>query len=392
MPEGCRCVVIVLDGVGAGAAPDAESYGDAGSNSLSHTARTVGGLHLPNLAWLGLGCLTEIEGVPCAPRGPCGYGRMQPRSPGKDTISGHWELMGIWLARPFPTYPKGFPDEIMRTVSQATGREFLGNKPAPGTEIIQELGQEHMRTGKLIVYTSADSVFQVAAHEEIVPVADLYQICGTARQILRGDHAVGRVIARPFRGDAPGKFQRTENRRDFPLAPGSPSMMDKLVAAGKEVLTVGKIDDIFGGRGISRSYHTLNNQSSTTAVLELLNERFDGLLFANLIEYDMIYGHRRDARGYAAALEAFDRQLPEIQKRMRYGDLLMIVADHGVDPTAPGSDHTREYVPLLVWGDSLKAVVDLGTRETLSDVAATIADVFGLEPPPVGSSFLEEIN
>ena len=386
-----RLVVIVLDGVGVGEAPDAALYGDVGANSLGNTAKGVGGLKIPNLAAVGLAAITEIAGVPSSPTEPCGYGKMQPRSPGKDTVSGHWELMGICLPKPFPTYPNGFSEEIIAEFSTKIGRGVIGNKPASGTEIIQELGMEHVRTGKPIVYTSADSVFQVAAHEEVIPPAELYRICGVAREILRGENAVGRVIARPFRGEGQGEFQRTANRRDYPLAPGSFTIMDRLLAAGKDVITVGKIDDIFGGRGITQSRHTTDNRSSTRALLELLDEDFDGLLFANLIEFDMIFGHRRDPKGFAAALEEFDRQLPEIQRRMGANDLAMIVADHGVDPTAPGTDHTREYVPLIVFGPKLKHTIDLGIRQTLSDVAATIAEAFGLKAPQFGQSFWRDV-
>jgi phosphopentomutase len=391
-PNGRRVLVVVLDGVGAGAAPDAELYGDAGANSLRNAARAGGGIKAPHLAAIGLGCITEIQGLPAQATTPCGYGKMQPRSSGKDTIAGHWELMGILLTKPLPTYPNGFPPEVIAAFTKEIGREVIGNKPASGTEIIQQLGPEHIRTGKPIVYTSADSVFQVAAHEEIIPVAELYRICQIARGLLRGDHAVGRVIARPFVGNGPGQFRRTGNRRDYPLLPESATMLDKLVAAGKRVITVGKIDDIFGGRGISESHHTVDNRSSTAAVLELLQHDFEGLLFANLIEFDMIYGHRRDPRGCVAALEEFDRNLPEIRRRMRPADLAMIVADHGVDPTAPGSDHTREYVPLLVFGPALKGAVNLGVRQTFSDVAATIAELFRLEPPTLGTSFLGELR
>lgn len=389
--KGRRVAVIVLDGVGAGAAPDADLYGDAGSNSLGKAAKAVGGMRTPNLAALGLGCITQIQGLPALPVGPCGYGKMLPQSPGKDTVSGHWELMGIRLAKAFPTYPHGFPNEIVAEFTSQTGREVLGNKAASGTQIIQELGAEHVRTGKPILYTSADSVFQLAAHEEVIPVEELYRICQCARQILKGEHTVGRVIARPFLGPEAGKFQRTARRRDFPVAPESPSMMDRLKAAGKSVIAIGKIDDIFAGRGITRSSHTTDNKSSTAALLKLLEEDFEGLLFANLIEFDMIYGHRRDPQGYVAALEEFDRQLPAIRERLRRDDLVMIVADHGVDPTAPGSDHTREYVPLLVFGPGVKRTVDLRIRQSMSDVAATLAEIFGVEPPPVGHSFLAEL-
>lgn len=387
-----RVVVIVLDGVGVGAAPDAAQYGDAGVNSISNAAKAVGGLNAPNLAALGLGCITPIPGLPTSVAGPSAYGKLQPQSPGKDTVSGHWELMGIRLAKAFPTYPHGFPKEIVAEFTRQIGRDVLGNKAASGTEIIQELGAEHVRTGKPILYTSADSVFQVAAHEQVIPVAELHRICRLARGILEGDHAVGRVIARPFLGTEAGGFRRTANRRDYPLAPESPTMMDRLKAAGKSVITVGKIDDIFAGQGFTRSCHTTDNKSSTAAIIELLQDDFEGLLFANLIEFDMIHGHRRDPRGYVAALEEFDRQLPAIRRRLRGEDFVIITADHGVDPTAPGSDHTREYVPLLVLGPGVKRAVNLGIRRSMSDVAATLAEVFGVEPLPVGESFLQELT
>ena len=386
-----RIVVIVLDGVGAGEAPDSALYGDAGANSLKNTARAVGGLRVPNLAALGLGAITEIQAVANAPTQPCLYGKMQPQSSGKDTVSGHWELMGVRLSKPFPTYPEGFPEEILAEFSARIGRGVLGNKPASGTKIIEELGPEHIRSGKPIVYTSADSVFQVAAHEEVIPLPELYRICEIAREILRGDHAVGRVIARPFRG-IDGHFQRTASRRDYALAPPSPTVMDNLFNAGKTVVTIGKLDDIFGGRGITKSRHTLDNAGSTSALLETLEESFEGLLFANLIEFDMTHGHRRDPKGYAAALEEFDRHLPEIQARLGPDDLAMIVADHGVDPTAPGTDHTREYAPLLVFGPGVKRTVALGIRQSFSDVGATIADLFAVEPPSFGQSFSPDIG
>jgi phosphopentomutase len=383
-----RAIVIVLDGVGAGAAPDSAEYGDTGTNSLAHTALAVGGLHLPNMSGLGLGSITEIKGLAREPSQPSGHGKMRPQSPGKDTVSGHWELMGIRLEKPLPTYPCGFPDEVVNRFSELVGRGIIGNKAASGTEIIQELGEEHIRTGKLILYTSADSVFQVAAHENFVPIAELHRYCEIARQLLQGEHAIGRVIARPFLGDQAGKFFRTENRRDYPLPPPGRTIMDRLVAAGKDVITVGKLDDIFARQGITRSAHTLNNQGSIAALLEFLSADFDGLLFVNLIEFDMIYGHRRDPKGYATALEEFDRHLPEISRRMDVDDLAMIVSDHGVDPTAPGSDHTREFVPLLAFSKRMVRIVDLGIRETLGDVAATLAEYFKLEPGLLGRSFL----
>jgi phosphopentomutase len=394
-----RVIVIVLDGVGAGEAPDAADYGDVGSNSLRNTAQAVGGLNLPNLGPLGLGHITEILGVPPAAQPTGCYGKMQPRSAGKDTISGHWELMGIALEKPLPTYPNGFPKSLLDEFTRRTGREVLGNKPASGTEILVELGEEHVRTGKPIVYTSADSVFQIAAHEAVIPIEELYRMCKIAREMLQGEHAVGRVIARPFVGEnadpstgSGQAFKRTERRHDYPLMSPLPTMLDRLLDAGKEVWSVGKIDDIFGHRGISRSNHTVYNRESIAATLEFLPESFEGLLFVNLIEFDMIYGHRNDARGYANALEEFDRAIPEIQKRLKPTDLVMVVADHGVDPTTPGTDHSRENIPLLVFGPQVTAGKSLGTRQTFSDVAATIAEIFSIPTELKAESFLKELT
>lgn len=387
-----RVIVIVLDGVGAGEAPDAADYGDVGSNSLRNTAQAVGGLNLPNLGPLGLGHITEILGVPPAAQPMGCYGKMQPRSAGKDTISGHWELMGIALEKPLPTYPHGFPKSLLDEFTRRTGREVLGNKPASGTEILVELGEEHVRTGKPIVYTSADSVFQIAANEAVIPIEELYQMCKIAREMLQGEHAVGRVIARPFIGETAATFKRTERRHDYPLMSPLPTMLDRLLEAGKEVWSVGKIDDIFGHRGISRSNHTVYNRESLAATLEFLPENFEGLLFVNLIEFDMIFGHRNDARGYANALEEFDRAVPEIQKRLKPTDLVMVVADHGVDPTTPGTDHSRENIPLLVFGPQVTGGRNLGTRQTFSDVAATIAEIFSIPTELQARSFLKELE
>lgn len=387
-----RVVLIVLDGVGIGEAPDAKDYGDEGSNSIGNTARAVGGLNLPNMGKIGIGNVIDIQGVPPESLPVGGYGKLTPKSSGKDTISGHWELMGICLPDPFPTYPNGFPNEIIDEFIRVSGRSgVLGNKHASGTVIIQELGEEHIRTGKLIVYTSADSVFQIAAHEDVIPIEELYKLSENARKILKGKHAVGRVIARPFVGDRAGEFARTERRKDFARIPETPTVMDKLVAAGKDVYSVGKVDDIFGNRGITKKNHTGNNKDSLLAIRELLIEDFEGLLFANLIEFDMVYGHRNDPQGYAGALEFFDQSIPHIKNKMKLSDVVIIVADHGVDPTTPSTDHSREYVPLLVFGDDVKGV-NLGTRETFSDVGATIAEIFSLEPPLLGTSFLKELS
>ena len=386
-----RILVLVLDGVGAGEAPDAAEYGDVGSNSLSNTDRAVGGLDLPNMGAIGLGWITPMQGVPPA-RHPSGaYGKMTPRSAGKDTISGHWEMMGVILSKPLPTYPQGFPAEVIAEFERRIGRGVLGNYPASGTEIIKELGMEHMRTGKPIVYTSADSVFQIAAHEEVIPIDRLYWMCQQAREMLIGEHAVGRVIARPFLGSSPEDFKRTENRRDYPLIPATKTMLQKAEQAGLEVCSVGKIDDIFAHTGITRSKHNENNADSLMGTLEFLGDNFRGLIFTNLIEFDMLYGHRNDPRGYAAALKRVDETVPEIQKRMRSGDIAMFVADHGVDPTTASTDHSRECSPLLVFGPQVKPGTDLGIRKTFSDVGATIAEAFSLEPPEIGKSFLKEI-
>jgi phosphopentomutase len=386
-----RIIVIVLDGVGAGEAPDAAEYGDVGSDSLGNTARVLGGLDLPNMRDLGLGYITPIMGVPPVPTPTGAFGRLTPRSAGKDTISGHWELMGIRLDTPFPTYPDGFPPEVIDEFCRRVGRDILGNKPASGTEILVELGLEHMRTGKPIVYTSADSVFQIAAHEEVIPIEQQYWMCLQAREMLQGKHAVGRVIARPFLGSSPENFTRTTRRRDYPLLPPSQTMLQKVVAAGLDVCSVGKIDDIMAHLGITRSNHTTNNASSLAATLEFLEADFKGVLFVNLIEFDMLYGHRNDAAGYAAALKVVDEAVPEILRRLRMGDIVMFVADHGVDPTTPSTDHSREFAPLLVFGPTVQPGVHLGDRGSFSDVAATIAQAFGLEPPLVGQSFLDEV-
>jgi phosphopentomutase len=386
-----RVIIIVLDGVGAGEAPDAVEYGDVGSNSLSNTAKVVGGLKLPNLERIGFGHITPMVGVAAVENASGAYGKMNPKSSGKDSVTGHWELMGIFLEKAFPVYPDGFPSEVINEFTRLTGLEVLGNKASSGTEIIKELGEEHMRTGKPIVYTSADSVFQIAAHEDIIPIERLYEICQISRDMLVGKHGVGRVIARPFLGSRSDNFYRTSRRHDLPRYPESQTMMDKMIAAGLKVYATGKIDDLFGNRGISFTNHTTNNLDSLRATIDFIKEDFKGLLFANLIEFDMIYGHRNDARGYADALEAFDAAIPEIRENLKSDDLVMVVADHGVDPTTESTDHSREFIPLLVFGDHIKPNINLGVRGTFSDVAATIAEIYQLEPPEIGESFLRMI-
>ena len=386
-----RVIVIVLDGVGAGEAPDAAAYGDVGSNSLGNVARVIGGLNTPYMYELGLGNITSIVGVPENPNASGAFGKFQPKSAGKDTVIGHWEMMGVHLPVAFPTYPNGFPKDVLDQFRQATGKDVLGNKPASGTEILIELGMEHMRTGKPIVYTSADSVFQIAAHEAITPPNELYEMCQKARTILQGEHGVGRVIARPFIGDSPDTFKRTSHRRDYPRTPEYPTMMEKMVSAGRDVYSVGKIDDIFNHQGITRSNHVTTNAEGIQAMLEFMKEDFEGFMFVNLIEFDMIYGHRNDPRGYANALEDFDRCIPEIKKLFKPGDMVIITGDHGVDPTTPGTDHSREFVPLLAFGPRIKPNVNLGVRGSLADISATLAEIFSLRPQPIGDSFLREI-
>lgn len=386
MQETDRVTVIVLDGVGIGALPDAAEYGDEGSDSVGNTSRAVGGLDLPNMGRLGLGNLTEVDGVPPQRDTLGAYGRMAEASKGKDSTVGHWELMGVISSRPLPTYPGGFPQDLIEEYGRRIGRKTLGNEAVSGTVVIEELGEEHMRTGSPIVYTSADSVFQVAAHEEVIPLGELYHICRIAREMLTGEHNVGRVIARPFVGH-PGSFTRTGNRKDFSLPPPEPTLLDRLLAAGQEVIGVGKIDDLFAKQGLTICHHTVENVVGAEKVIELLGGESRGLIFANLIEFDMLYGHRNNPQGYARALEIFDSQLPRIMEAMKSRDVLFIVADHGNDPTTPSTDHSREYVPLLVYGPRVKAGVDLGTRGTFADLGATIAEVLGVDPLPNGTSF-----
>ena len=372
-----KVVLVVLDSVGIGALPDAHNYGDEGSNTLAHCAREVGGLYLPNLAALGLGRLGNFPGIDPVDSPSGAYGRMTCKSPGKDTTTGHWEIAGIIMERAFPVYPRGFPRDVIMEFEERCEVQVLGNKAASGTEIIKELGEEHIRSGKPIVYTSADSVFQIAAHEDVIPVEKLYDMCKAAREILKGEHAVGRVIARPFTGE-PGSFRRTERRHDFSLVPTRSTILSVMSEAGYAVTAVGKINDIFAGEGITRSVHTANNMEGVDRTVLLMGTVVNGLIFTNLVEFDMLYGHRNDPSGYAQALEAFDRRLPEITGSLGEQDLLIITADHGCDPTTRSTDHSREYVPLLVTGKNVRPGVDLGDRETFADVAATLAQIFGL--------------
>jgi phosphopentomutase len=384
-----RVIWIVLDSVGIGEMPDAAQYGDVGSDTLGHIAQSRK-LHLDNLCRLGLGNIRPLDRLPpdAAPSGA--YGRCALASPGKDTTTGHWEMAGIHLAKPFPVYPHGFPPEVMEQFEQRIGRATLGNKAASGTEILNELGEEHMRTGSPIVYTSADSVFQVAAHEEVITLYELYKICETAREILRGKHEVGRVIARPFIG-SPGAFTRTPNRHDYAVPPPKGMLLDKLQERGVDVFAVGKIFDVFLGRGVGDYEKTKSNADGMEKTLQAMDSLADGMIFVNLVDFDQNYGHRNDVEGYARALEAVDDWFPSLEARLRTDDLLILTADHGCDPTTASTDHSREYVPLLVYGKSARAGVDLGTRRTLSDIGQTVAENFGTAIA-TGESFLSRLT
>jgi phosphopentomutase len=385
-----RIVFIVLDSAGIGEMPDAADYGDEGSDTLGHVFE-YRPVHVPNLRRYGLGNIRPMKLPPVDfPEGV--FGRAAMASHGKDTTTGHWEMAGLLTEIPFPTYPNGFPDEILKPFEQAIGRKTIGNYPASGTEIIKDLGEEHIRTGQPIVYTSADSVFQVAAHEEVIPVEELYRICETARNMLTGKHRVGRVIARPFIGQ-PGSFKRTERRHDYAIDPPEATIADALKEAGYQTISVGKIGSIFCHRGFTREIPASNNMASVDGTVQALRETASngpGLIFVNLVDFDMLYGHRNDPEGYARALEVFDARLPEIEAQLRDDDMLMLTADHGCDPITPSTDHSREYVPILAYGPRVRAGVDLGIRSSMADMGQTIADNFGVTLPR-GQSFLDQI-
>ena len=383
-----RATIIVLDGVGAGEAPDAAAYGDVGSNTLGHVAFAVGGLELPNLEACGLGNIAPIAGVGRNDSPLAAWGLMNPASAGKDSTAGHWEIAGVHLSKAFPTYPNGFPPDVLSQFSALTGRGVLGNVAASGTTILDSFGAEHMRTGDWIVYTSADSVFQIASHEEIVPLEELYRACENARRMLVAPHDVSRVIARPFVGQ-PGAFKRTENRRDFSIDPPEETLLDALAAAGVERAGVGKVDDLFASRGI-HSRHTASNAEGIDAIHAWLKDVNSGLLFTNLVDFDQLYGHRNDAQGFYRALREFDRALPSLISPLKEDDLLFITADHGNDPTTPSTDHARETVPLLALGPAV-IPANLGVRQTFSDLGATIGEWLGVSYRGAGSSFLSEL-
>lgn len=386
-----KVVLIVLDSVGIGEMPDAEKFGDKGSNTLVNTAKSVGGLKMPNMARLGLGKLDDIPGVESVQSALGAYGKMLEKSPGKDTTTGHWEFMGIIMNKPFDFFPEGFPPEIIQPFEEETGRKVIGNKPASGTEIIKELGPKQEKTGNLIVYTSADSVFQIAAHEDVIPLEELYKDCEIARRILnKSRYKVARVIARPYIGDHPN-YTRTANRHDYSLAPEGKLASEYLVENGIPVYAVGKINDIYLGHGISDYVKTKNNTDGVDKTIDYMKKAQKGLIFTNLVDFDMRYGHRNNPEGYAEALENFDERLPEIMNNLTSDDILIITADHGCDPTTPSTDHSREKVPLLVYGMNILPDAYLGERDTFADLGQTILDLFDVELMENGTSFKKEI-
>ncbi|MEE9584266.1 MAG: phosphopentomutase [Candidatus Brocadiales bacterium] len=386
-----RVVIIILDSLGVGELPDASKFGDEGSNTLGNMARAAGGLRLPGLEAMGLGKIIPVEGLSDDITPGAFYGKMAEDSGAKDTTTGHWEITGLVTTKPFPTYPNGFPEEIIEKFTRAIGRPVLGNKPASGTEIIKELGEEHIQTGNPIVYTSADSVFQIAACEAVIPVDELYKMCRTARGILTGErHNVGRVIARPF-VVSEGRYVRTEGRKDFSVPPPRPTLLDVAKEKGLEVVGIGKIGDIFAHTGLTRELPTGNNREGVDQTIRCIKEDSRGIIFTNLIDFDMKYGHRNDPEGYARCLEEFDVRLPGILDALKDDDILSMTADHGCDPTTPSTDHSREYVPLLVYGKALGRVRSLGVRQSFSDLGATIAEALGLPPLGNGKSFYKEL-
>ncbi|MGG1691606.1 phosphopentomutase [Heyndrickxia ginsengihumi] len=387
-----RIHLIVLDSVGIGEAPDAEKFNDKGADTLGHIAEKMNGLNMPNMGKLGLSNIREIKGITPAEHPLAYYTKMQEASNGKDTMTGHWEIMGLNIKEPFQTFPNGFPEELIRQLEEKTGRKVIGNKPASGTAIIEELGKEHMETGAIIVYTSADPVLQIAAHEEVIPLEELYKICKIARELtLADEYKVGRVIARPFVGE-PGHFTRTSNRHDYALKPFGRTVMNELKDGGYDVIALGKIADIYDGEGITDAVRTVSNMDGMDKFIKTMDKEFTGLSFLNLVDFDALYGHRRDPEGYGKALEEFDARLPEVFAKMTADDLLIITADHGNDPVHHGTDHTREFVPLIVYSKQFKRGKELPLRKTFADIGATVADNFNVKLPDYGTSFLRDLK
>lgn len=385
-----KIILFVLDSVGIGGLPDAEQFGDFNVNTLGNIAKSTHDFKIPNLKKMGIGNIEGVDAIEADPSPIGAFGRSLEASNGKDTTTGHWEIAGLFIEHPFKTYPDGFPDHIIKAFEEKTGRKVIFNKPASGTVVLDEYGEEHMKTGNPIIYTSADSVFQIAAHEEIIPLDELYSMCQIARDMLRGDDQVARVIARPFIG-APGNFQRTSNRRDYSLKPFDKTVLDFAKEAGLEVKAVGKIVDIYDGEGITEDVHTKDNMDGVDQTIRFMKEDFKGILFTNLVDFDAKFGHRRDVDGYRKALEEVDARFPEMMSLMKDDDLLIVLADHGNDPAYKGSDHTREYIPILIYGNQVKKGVDIGTRKTFADIAATISDILEIPATPYGTSFKNEI-
>ncbi|MED3759186.1 phosphopentomutase [Peribacillus frigoritolerans] len=387
-----RIFVIVMDSVGIGEAPDADLFGDKGADTLGHIAEKMNGLNMPTLAKLGLGNIRDIKGIEKAQQPLAHYTKMKEASTGKDTMTGHWEIMGLNISTPFRVFPDGFPELLVNELEAKMGRGIIGNVPASGTEIIERLGEEHMKTGALIVYTSADSVLQIAAHEDIVPIDELYKICEIAREVTMADEfKVGRVIARPFTGE-PGNFKRTPNRHDYALKPFDRTVMDELKDSGYDVLAIGKISDIFDGEGVTESLRTVSNMDGMDKLIQTVEQDFKGLSFLNLVDFDALYGHRRDPEGYGKALEEFDARMPEVLDKLKEDDLLIITADHGNDPVHEGTDHTREYVPLLVYSKRFTEGAELPIRDTFADIGATVAANFDVKMPAFGKNILGDLN
>lgn len=387
-----RVHIIVLDSLGIGEAPDANKFEDSGADTFGHIAEACGGLHIPNLAQMGVANIRPLEGVSPAQKPIAYYGKMQEASNGKDTMTGHWEMMGLFIEAPFRVFPDGFPAELISRIETKTGRKVIGNKAASGTGIIDELGSEQLKSGALIVYTSADSVLQIAAHEEVVPLQELYEICKFCREItLEEPYKLGRIIARPYVGK-PGSFTRTANRHDYALKPFAPTALSTLKDAGYAVIALGKIADIYDGEGITKAIRTVSNQDGMNQLLTVLDEEFRGLSFLNLVDFDALYGHRRNAKGYGQAIEEFDTQLAEVLDKLTDEDLLIITADHGNDPTYRGTDHTREYVPLLAYSPRFSGGSELTVRKTFADIGATVADNFAVKLPGYGTSFLTDLR
>ncbi|TKD69923.1 phosphopentomutase [Pseudalkalibacillus hwajinpoensis] len=386
-----RVFLVVMDSVGIGEAPDAEKFNDKGADTLGHIADHMNGLKMPNMEKLGLGNIRELNGIPKAKKPMAHYTKMMEASNGKDTMTGHWEIMGLHIEQPFRTFPDGFPDDLISELERRTGRKVIGNKPASGTEILVELGEEHVKTGAIIVYTSADSVLQIAAHEDVVPLDELYHICEIAREMTKAEeYMVGRVIARPFLGEV-GDFKRTSNRHDYALKPFGHTVMNELKDNDKDVIAIGKISDIYDEEGVTKSLRTKSNMDGMDKLIETQQMQFEGLSFLNLVDFDALFGHRRDPQGYGEALEEYDVRLAEVLERMNDDDLLLITADHGNDPIHHGTDHTREYVPLLAYHNGIEEGKDIGIRKTFADIGATVADNFEVSLPEHGTSFLDKL-